>query len=153
MSRVKMASKSSIVPSLVAHPEDETPDLNHYAQCPLDKLPWTNPPGYDELYDACVAKGGDTYVGVRYAGVTDIVFYSFEDCYPYQLPTGEIAQLAAFCKTTQCYNYPNPDCTGSPVLPVPPPGPSLLFFPIMFLPNILNVVQLVGMVAKCVALL
>lgn len=48
-----------------------------------------------------------------------------------------------------CSQYRNQDCTGSPVLPVPPPGPGVPFLPSMFLPDLLVVVQLVGKAAVC----
>lgn len=46
------------------------------------------------------------YVAVRYETVASPVTYDFNECYPYQLPAGELAQVAVFCKSTTCYNNP-----------------------------------------------
>ncbi|KAI6709840.1 hypothetical protein JHW43_007650 [Diplocarpon mali] len=59
-----------------------------------------------ELEAYCKTVGPDTYVAVRYENVSQVITYDFNECYPYELPTGERAQVAVFCKTTTCNNNP-----------------------------------------------
>ncbi|KUJ23011.1 uncharacterized protein LY89DRAFT_776835 [Mollisia scopiformis] len=104
---------------------------------------------FNALLDACItATDTTTYVGVRYEGHTDIVLYTYGECYPYQLPTGENAQLAVWCRPSQCYDYVSPYCLGSPDIP-PPPLPGLPFVPGEFLPDPDGVVELIGGATVC----
>ncbi|KAI9056073.1 hypothetical protein LZ554_001002 [Drepanopeziza brunnea f. sp. 'monogermtubi'] len=97
-----------------------------------------------ELAAYCSTVGPNTYVAVRYENTSNIVTYDFNECYPYELPTGELAQVAVFCKTTTCTNNPNPDCSGGAVPPVPVPIPAGTV-----LPNVVDFVQLLGQGATC----
>ncbi|KAH7397766.1 hypothetical protein BKA64DRAFT_47275 [Cadophora sp. MPI-SDFR-AT-0126] len=97
-----------------------------------------------ELQAYCQTVGPNTYVAVRYEDVASPVTYDFNECYPYELAGGELAQVAVFCKSATCYNNPNPDCTGGAVPPVPVP-----ILAGIILPNVADFVQLLGQGATC----
>ncbi|KAF9034315.1 hypothetical protein BJ165DRAFT_1512903 [Panaeolus papilionaceus] len=59
---------------------------------------------YQKLWNLCVAGGDNTYVGVRYAGGNYKTF-AFNECYPYEV-SGNLAEMAVFCKSVTCYNNP-----------------------------------------------
>ncbi|KAL2069561.1 hypothetical protein VTL71DRAFT_14240 [Oculimacula yallundae] len=97
-----------------------------------------------QLKEVCKTVGPNTYVAVYYQGVTTPVTYDFNQCYPYQLASGALAEVAVFCKWATCYNNPNPDCSGGAVPPLPVPLPAGTV-----LPNLLDFVRLLGQGATC----
>ncbi|CZS96666.1 uncharacterized protein RCO7_04776 [Rhynchosporium graminicola] len=97
-----------------------------------------------ELAEYCRTVSPNTYVAVYYQNIATPITYDFGQCYPYQLASGALAEVAVFCKTTTCYGNPNPDCTGGAVPPVP--VPLVAGTP---LPNLLDFVQLLGQGATC----
>ncbi|KAF4612554.1 hypothetical protein D9613_012730 [Agrocybe pediades] len=96
-----------------------------------------------KLRELCEAGGDSTYVGVRYQG-DFYTTYAFNQCYPYSLPDGRLAELAVFCKSATCENNPKPDCTGGAVPPVPVPVVAGLV-----LANAADFVQYIGQGATC----
>jgi hypothetical protein len=45
------------------------------------------------------------YVVVYYQGDDKVFTYAYGACYPYTVMS-ELAQLAVFCRTAVCYNFP-----------------------------------------------
>ena len=77
---------------------------------------------YDKLFQLCEGGGENSvssshtilpptylyisqYVGVRYQN-NQYKTYNFDQCYPYELPNGDLAQMAVFCKAATCYSNP-----------------------------------------------
>jgi len=98
---------------------------------------------YVKLLNLCKNGGSNSYVGVEYeSGFTTT--YDYNQCYPYSINNGDLAQMAVFCKSVTCYSNPNPNCTGGAVPPVPVPIAAGLT-----LVNAADWVQLLGQGATC----
>ncbi|KAJ3497908.1 hypothetical protein NLJ89_g10287 [Agrocybe chaxingu] len=101
-----------------------------------------DPTEYLKLLHLCNKGGSNAYVAVRYQGNYYTTF-KYNQCYPYEI-SGNLAEMAVFCKSATCYNNPNPDCTGGVVPPVPVPVPALTT-----VVNAAGWVQLLGQGATC----
>ncbi|CAA7266134.1 unnamed protein product [Cyclocybe aegerita] len=101
-----------------------------------------DPIEYFKLLYLCEDGGPNTYVAVRYQG-NQYTTFEYNQCYPYEI-SGNLAEMAVFCKSATCYNNPDPDCTGGAVPPVPVPVPALTT-----LVNAADWVQLLGQGATC----
>lgn len=96
-----------------------------------------------KLAKLCLDGGPNVYVGVLYDRGTTVT-YSFDQCYPYTLSDGELAEMAFFCQSVTCYSNPYLDCEGGSDLPtgVPVPAGTTLV-------NAADFVQLLGQGATC----